>query len=83
MSKETGFLGWNPLLVMTVKMTAKNLEYYINLADKAAQISRRLTPILKKSSPVGKMLSNSIAYYIEKLFIDKESIGKTNFIVLF
>ena len=70
MSKESGFLGWNPLLVMTVKMTAKNLEYYINLADKAAQISR-LTPILKKSSPVGKMLSNSTAYYIEKLFINE------------
>ena len=31
-----------------VEITTKNLEYYINLVDKAEEGLRRLTPILKE-----------------------------------
>lgn len=50
MSKESGFLRWNLLLVDAVKIVeiTRTLGYYINLADKAATGLRGLTPILKK-----------------------------------
>lgn len=40
-----------------IVMTIKDLEYYINLADKAAGWFERI------DSTVGKMLSNSFACY--------------------
>lgn len=48
MSKESGFLRWNLLLVKTVEMTTKDLEYYVDLIDKAGQGLQELTPILKE-----------------------------------
>ena len=55
MSRESGFLGRNPVLVTdgavkTVEETTEDLGYYVRLGDKAAA----------GSSPVGKMPSNSI-----------------------
>lgn len=53
--------------VQTVEMTVKDLEYGINLADKAvAGAMKRFTPTLKEISG-GKMLSNSIACYRESI----------------
>ena len=34
MSKESGFLRWNLLLVKTVEMATKDLKYSINLVVK-------------------------------------------------
>ena len=49
----------------TGKMTTKDLEYDKNLVDKAVAGFGRTDSIFEKISTVGKMLSNSTAYYRE------------------
>ena len=51
--------------VKNVGMIIKDLEYYINLVDKAAVGFDKIDSNLETISTVCKMLSNSIAYYRE------------------
>lgn len=52
-------------VMKTVKMTAKDLEYYTNLVDKTAAGFVRAESSSERTSTVCKILSNSIGCYRE------------------
>ena len=54
--------------VKTVDMTTKDLGYYINLVDKAVAGLEKTASNFERSPTLGKMLSNSSAYYREIAF---------------
>lgn len=51
--------------VKIIGMTAKALEYSINVVDKAGAGSEMISFCFERSSAVGKMLSNRITCYRE------------------
>ena len=68
--------------VKTVETTTNDLEYYINLVDKAVEGFERIDFNSERSSTVCSILSNSIARLQRNHSWKEESVNAADFIVV-
>ena len=66
---------------LKIAKTTKDLDYYVDLVNEKAAVFERTDSNFERSSTVGEMVSNSIAFYVQYWW-KEESVYMTCFTVV-